>query len=808
MLLVVFLCSCFTIVAVQDLPTSSLSVVGLNWEDIDAQFQYAAQQALTALEADPNDLDNVLQQLGSVLLTEIGDIVVGVLNGEDIDAEIASVDISDAVGNAIAVAASSGTMFEGIEVDDITQHIRTNVSRVLSNADTSSNVSDVTQEVANVVLTSVGNALADITGTSFSFKISVEASAEELTEENHKVGMAVTSGPIEPNLEFNDTLQRVEQEILDIMKRTIVMLANNKEDLSQLFTSLAADLQDILGTFALEIQQVEDIQERNISQPVINMIIQTLRSVQKEFTLLKDLDISKVGVQVGQITEAILAFDYPQIQFDILIQKLVEAILQPISKEVSDSLSVDFTFKVGTNGSTFKEQNKSQTGFLSAKPQLQVSMDILSSLSNTTAAFDLLKQAAANNQNVAIAASFLQAISTKKSEQLSQLLVPFYMENSISTNTLIYVTTLTVIQGGEPALNILTQSMQQIKDIDKLTSVFAQALGSGDEDITGAFIALVLDSIEDEVCGLSKIVEGMLEKVEGIQREVIIAQLEGEGASACVGKDEKEEDEVFLNQIPYLEEIYNMEGQLGIAFFVSPELASQYSFPSSFENSVETELDDQPEPEDEEDILEANYTDISAIFVQQESSTRIINNDNNISTVHSISIQPQVEEEECIDITPPGNYTCEDQARFGKCLAEWMIEGNFCQLTCGRCPQVSMLPVPYQKQKSPESEDKSTSSSSPLSSPPRKNSQIKDIKNSSVRTPNQDVIFEQSQPESMQYASDQLSCPTCATCSELDEDTVRQIVKETVQDTIDEVLTKFLQNQLIAQVVAELSQNK
>eukprot|EP01025_Chloroclados_australasicus_P043174 TRINITY_DN45_c4_g1_i2.p1 TRINITY_DN45_c4_g1~~TRINITY_DN45_c4_g1_i2.p1 ORF type:complete len:1543 (-),score=216.85 TRINITY_DN45_c4_g1_i2:1008-5513(-) len=43
----------------------------------------------------------------------------------------------------------------------------------------------------------------------------------------------------------------------------------------------------------------------------------------------------------------------------------------------------------------------------------------------------------------------------------------------------------------------------------------------------------------------------------------------------------------------------------------------------------------------------------------------------------------------CEDVTPPGEYTCEDQVRFGKCNEPWMIDGDFCQKSCNRCDTLS-----------------------------------------------------------------------------------------------------------------------
>jgi len=33
----------------------------------------------------------------------------------------------------------------------------------------------------------------------------------------------------------------------------------------------------------------------------------------------------------------------------------------------------------------------------------------------------------------------------------------------------------------------------------------------------------------------------------------------------------------------------------------------------------------------------------------------------------------------CGDVTPPGGYSCAQQVEFGKCDAEWMVSGEYCQ---------------------------------------------------------------------------------------------------------------------------------
>ncbi|GLC70469.1 hypothetical protein PLESTF_000985100 [Pleodorina starrii] len=39
----------------------------------------------------------------------------------------------------------------------------------------------------------------------------------------------------------------------------------------------------------------------------------------------------------------------------------------------------------------------------------------------------------------------------------------------------------------------------------------------------------------------------------------------------------------------------------------------------------------------------------------------------------------------CVDVTPPGGYTCAQQAAWGKCSADFMRSNNYCAATCNNC---------------------------------------------------------------------------------------------------------------------------
>eukprot|EP01025_Chloroclados_australasicus_P065866 TRINITY_DN898_c0_g2_i3.p3 TRINITY_DN898_c0_g2~~TRINITY_DN898_c0_g2_i3.p3 ORF type:complete len:173 (+),score=20.12 TRINITY_DN898_c0_g2_i3:262-780(+) len=50
-----------------------------------------------------------------------------------------------------------------------------------------------------------------------------------------------------------------------------------------------------------------------------------------------------------------------------------------------------------------------------------------------------------------------------------------------------------------------------------------------------------------------------------------------------------------------------------------------------------------------------------------------------------IQNQDQISSGQCSDIPPDNKHTCEQQKQFGKCEAIWLVSGGFCRRTCGRC---------------------------------------------------------------------------------------------------------------------------
>eukprot|EP01023_Acetabularia_acetabulum_P017885 TRINITY_DN189_c0_g1_i5.p1 TRINITY_DN189_c0_g1~~TRINITY_DN189_c0_g1_i5.p1 ORF type:complete len:308 (-),score=39.06 TRINITY_DN189_c0_g1_i5:1626-2549(-) len=45
----------------------------------------------------------------------------------------------------------------------------------------------------------------------------------------------------------------------------------------------------------------------------------------------------------------------------------------------------------------------------------------------------------------------------------------------------------------------------------------------------------------------------------------------------------------------------------------------------------------------------------------------------------------------CVDIAPASDFTCQQQATWKKCSQEWMLAGDYCRKSCGRCAPSSGL---------------------------------------------------------------------------------------------------------------------
>ena len=85
------------------------------------------------------------------------------------------------------------------------------------------------------------------------------------------------------------------------------------------------------------------------------------------------------------------------------------------------------------------------------------------------------------------------------------------------------------------------------------------------------------------------------------------------------------------------------------------------------------------------DVLEATLPG-SELLAEEVSST-FVEVPGAAGTGEGATSEPSLAEEQdiCRDISPSEEYNCRQQRLWGKCDEEWMVAGNYCQSTCGRC---------------------------------------------------------------------------------------------------------------------------
>eukprot|EP01026_Neomeris_dumetosa_P042053 TRINITY_DN3492_c0_g1_i2.p1 TRINITY_DN3492_c0_g1~~TRINITY_DN3492_c0_g1_i2.p1 ORF type:complete len:344 (-),score=55.64 TRINITY_DN3492_c0_g1_i2:4-1035(-) len=179
-------------------------------------------------------------------------------------------------------------------------------------------------------------------------------------------------------------------------------------------------------------------------------------------------------------------------------------------------------------------------------------MNILSALPDTDEAMKYIRQASKEGHNIAIAATILQSIPEQSPDDLNKVLVRFFTDKSIPSDTLMYVLTLVVFQGGTDAAEVLIHAIERTKNLNRLVVAFDYAFTTNDVNITDAFITLVSASIEGERCGLEKVMKSMLKGVTDEEREQITVLLKQAGAGVCVELD-LEDRKVVVNEAPIVE---------------------------------------------------------------------------------------------------------------------------------------------------------------------------------------------------------------------------------------------------------------
>eukprot|EP01024_Parvocaulis_polyphysoides_P031407 TRINITY_DN28382_c0_g1_i2.p1 TRINITY_DN28382_c0_g1~~TRINITY_DN28382_c0_g1_i2.p1 ORF type:complete len:364 (-),score=36.45 TRINITY_DN28382_c0_g1_i2:333-1424(-) len=122
---------------------------------------------------------------------------------------------------------------------------------------------------------------------------------------------------------------------------------------------------------------------------------------------------------------------------------------------------------------------------------------------------------------------------------------------------------------------------------------------------------------------------------------------------------------------------------------VTPEDLTSNVSPTTTQNSSMSERF-LPSPLQKYSEADSSIPSTEPIDDNGPSMTLLLSLENNTTTSVNQSSMTQQNNSvpsvgQCTDIPPGKDFTCIQQAAFGKCNAQFILSGNFCAATCGRC---------------------------------------------------------------------------------------------------------------------------
>eukprot|EP01025_Chloroclados_australasicus_P049750 TRINITY_DN5689_c0_g1_i1.p1 TRINITY_DN5689_c0_g1~~TRINITY_DN5689_c0_g1_i1.p1 ORF type:complete len:1210 (-),score=229.99 TRINITY_DN5689_c0_g1_i1:891-4403(-) len=696
--------------------TTTVTVQGT--AELESELQAALEQALANLESSPGDLNTVFQSIGTVLLTVIGNIVTTIFSGGEIDAQGISATITSSIEKALTAAAASSAEFESIDVAGISAEISSSLETIFAGVDAGdADAGELTVQIANAVLSPIGNAISDITGGSFTFTVSL--------------GDAPTPAPTAMTSSTTQTISiqatdELESQLQASLEKALAELESNPDDLNVVFQSIGSVLITILGNIITTIINGGEIDADAISQTIAGSIESALTTAAASSTEFEDLDVAAITAQITTSLESILGdVNVNTANAGDLTVEIANAVLGPIGDNLSEITGTTFSFTISLDATPGASSTTTTTS-TTQNAQLQMSVNIISNISNTQQATELIKSAAENNQDMAISAAFIQALQAGQTEDLSKLVTNFVTDSDIRTSTITFVLTTTILQGGAPAIQLVIDSIGSTEDLTNLAAVFKFAFTSTGSNESDAFVQLVAGSVEGDDCGLADVVAAALEDSTPQQVRQITNLLEDAGAEACVpsstpeptepAEDAPEEPVQPTNEdaepptdptapapaegAPATSSSTSASASVSVTGSATTEVVSA---PATEGATVTVTGSTAPSsPSDVEAAVDEAMSTIASSVTQASSVSTQGTEEAAATTSPPTAIEGETEaapspspsttpaptpaaDGACTDVAPPGGYSCDQQAKFGKCERQWMKDGNFCAKTCGFC---------------------------------------------------------------------------------------------------------------------------
>eukprot|EP01025_Chloroclados_australasicus_P014506 TRINITY_DN1679_c0_g1_i1.p1 TRINITY_DN1679_c0_g1~~TRINITY_DN1679_c0_g1_i1.p1 ORF type:complete len:664 (-),score=79.52 TRINITY_DN1679_c0_g1_i1:1029-3020(-) len=631
----------------QSTSSSATASFSISSTQLTSSLEQATAEAVPELESDPQNLDQVLQVIAQAIVSEMEKIAIALIQNSEIDVDGIAVEFGEAVRSALT-SITQVEAYEELDVGSVVQQVESSVEGILSEVSTQSDIAKVTENLANAVIGAIGDALADVSGATFSYQVTVSSSrtatstpAVATTEAAAPSGASALMLLLQVG-DIQGVIESMSSQLTSGSEVAVLDFLIQASENSTFQSSLIDVFIEMFASTDFPFQELVEILplEAQFNPEVFSLVLQGAISAAVAANRVDGLAVFvRLVFQSGSAS----------IQEDV-VSSIGAAIKEG---ECSQSLS-KLLASVSSDSRKFQGAIAGDADVSSCTTQglqLQLSITISAQISSgdVDAAFENIKTADVTT----IVGSLIRSLRDSQFTEVSNLLIKFYGDESVTTERLSLVISLLLMQDSQNTTSVIVESITNTQDLSRLIATFTFAFTKAESQVTTEFVKLIAGSVENGSCALSKVVYGVLADASQDEAKAITQLLVNGGAEACVPVAAPPTVEAVPETAPTVEPVTPTPSPIELTPIptIEPvvELVSPTPTPSPTVEPVLT----SPEPE-------------QVKAVKPVSSP-------------SPTPSPVIEDDGCVDVPPPGGYSCEQQAAYGKCVRKWMSDGGFCK---------------------------------------------------------------------------------------------------------------------------------
>eukprot|EP01026_Neomeris_dumetosa_P076306 TRINITY_DN817_c4_g1_i3.p1 TRINITY_DN817_c4_g1~~TRINITY_DN817_c4_g1_i3.p1 ORF type:complete len:397 (-),score=59.36 TRINITY_DN817_c4_g1_i3:12-1070(-) len=279
---------------------------------------------------------------------------------------------------------------------------------------------------------------------------------------------------------------------------------------------------------------------------------------------------------------------------------------------------------------------------------LSLTVQVLRVLDEPEEAYALLSGAVEKQQEAAIATSVIEGISVGKVEEVISLLGLLFSDASLSSKQLSLIVSLILSSDNDAVVDAVLLAIERLEgdSLENIADALSYSLVEGQPQIKSVFEQFLEQSITKRTCRLSSVVSTSLNHISKQQTtQFLNVFMDNPKIQLCVNEtllatfsalgSPTHKVTSFNIPTPTLPSAVPETLQLAPLTMEPIQEALVLSFSTSLDTLNETIADENT------DILK-----------EEEEQQQIVSSNT---------------EEECVDVAPPGSFSCEEQAAFGKC---------------------------------------------------------------------------------------------------------------------------------------------